>query len=199
MSPINLTNAWAQPSLICFPARRRSHGTQLRERGRAAQARRRRDLSRRRHPRGDEGAAAIRRGLRRRLPGRAGVAHDGRAERCARHHGRARHPHRDERVRGRRSGHARRIDQLPAAGRGHVQVDGRYQRRVRRALESRLGGRDRRRADRARRGLWRRRLDHPGAQPRFRDEVAALAARTCRRSRAWWRRRSSSPRRRARR
>ena len=34
-----------------------------------------------------------------------------------------------------------------------------------------------RRADRARRGLRRGRVDHPGAQPRLRDEVADLAAR----------------------
>ena len=46
--------------------------------------------------------------------------------------------------------------------------------------------RHRRRADHHRRGLWRRLLDHAGALPRLRDEVAGLAARpaarTCRRS-----------------
>ena len=37
-----------------------------------------------------------------------------------------------------------------------------------RALQPGLGGRDRRRADRRRRGLRRGRLHHPGAQPRLR-------------------------------
>ena len=37
--------------------------------------------------------------------------------------------------------------------------------------------RHRRRAGHRRRGLWRRLLDHAGAQPRLRDEVAVLAAR----------------------
>ena len=38
--------------------------------------------------------------------------------------------------------------------------------------------RHRRRADHRRRGLWRRLLDHAGAQPRLRDEVADVAARS---------------------
>ena len=62
-----------------------NHGTIIQGRSRAAQARRRRDIPRRGHPRRDQGAAAVGRVLRRRLPGRAGVAHDGRAERRARH------------------------------------------------------------------------------------------------------------------
>ena len=44
-------------------------------------------------------------------------------------------------------------------------------------VQSRLRRRPRRRADRHRRGLRRRRLDHPGAHARVRDEVADLAAR----------------------
>jgi hypothetical protein len=84
---------------------------------------------------------------------------------------------RDQRQRGRRRGDARRLDQLPDARRGRLQVHRRHQRRLRRALQPRLRRRQGRRDDRARRGLRRRRLDHPGAQPRLRHEVADLAAR----------------------
>ena len=49
---------------------------------------------------------------------------------------------------------------------------------VRRAVEPGVGRRHRRRADHHRRGLRRRLLDHAGAQPRLRDEVADLAARS---------------------
>ena len=52
-----------------------------------------------------------------------------------------------------------------------------HQRRLRRARQSRLQRRHRRRAHHRRRGLRRRLLDHAGAQPRLRDEVADLAAR----------------------
>jgi DNA-binding MarR family transcriptional regulator len=53
---------------------------------------------------------------------------------------------------------------------------GRRQRRLGRAGEPRLLGRHRRRAGHRGRGLRRRLLDHAGAQPRLRDEVAVLAA-----------------------
>ncbi len=49
---------------------------------------------------------------------------------------------------------------------------------VRCAGQPRLGRRHRRRAGDRRRGLRRRLLDHAGAQPRLRDEVADLAARS---------------------
>ena len=115
--------------------------------------------------------------LRRRLPGRADLAPDGRAGRRPGHPRRARHPLRELGQRGHRGGHARRLGQLPAARRGHVQGPGRHQRRVRRARQPRLGRRHRRRARDRRRRLRRRLLDHAGAQPRVRDEVADLAAR----------------------
>ena len=55
--------------------------------------------------------------------------------------------------------------------------------------QSGLRRRDRRRADHHRRGLWRRLLDHAGAQPRLCDEVAdagfSIHARICRRSCGW--------------
>ena len=73
---------------------------------------------------------------------------------------------------------AGRLGQLSAARRRHLQVDGRHQRRLRRARQSGVERRDRRRADHRRRGLRRRLLDHAGAQPRLRDEVADLAARS---------------------
>src|SRR5580765_8220624 len=49
-----------------------------------------------------------------------------------------------------------------------VHVDRRHQRRLRRPVQPRLRRRQGWGDDRARRGLWRRRLDHPGAQPRLR-------------------------------
>src|SRR5262249_17712851 len=51
-----------------------NHGTLVQQRGRSAAAWHWRGLSRRRHPRGHQGAAAIRRELCRRLSGRAGLA-----------------------------------------------------------------------------------------------------------------------------
>ena len=65
----------------------------------------------------------------------------------------------------------------PLRGAVDLQVHRRHQRRLRRAGQPRLGRRHRRRADHRRRGLRRRLLDHAGAQPRLRDEVADLAAR----------------------
>ncbi len=74
----------------------------------------------------------------------------------------------------------------PMRGAVTLKSTGRHQCRVRRARQPRLGRRHRRRADHRRRGLRRRLLDHAGAQPRLRDEVADVAARsaarTCRRS-----------------
>ena len=102
------------------------------------------------------------------------------------HPGRARRPLREQRQRGDGRGHAGRVGQLSAARRRHLEVDRRHQCRLRCARQPRLGRRHRRRADHRRRGLRRRLLDHAGAQPRVRDEVADLAARpaarTCRRS-----------------
>ena len=68
--------------------------------------------------------------------------------------------------------------QLSAARRGHVQIDGRHQRRIRCAGESGLGRRHRRRADHRRRGLRRRLQHHAGALARLRHEVADVAARS---------------------
>ena len=136
------------------------------------------DLPRRRHPRGHQGAAAIRRELCRRLPGRAGVAsarRDGRGRGPAR---RARRACRDLHQRGLGRGHARRLDQLSAARRGHLEVDRRHQRRGRRALQPRLARRDRRRDDHPRRGLRRRRERHPGALLRLCAEIVDVAARS---------------------
>ena len=62
--------------------------------------------------------------------------------------------------------------------RGDLEIDRRHQRRLRRAVQSRVRRRHRRRADHHRRGLRRRLLDHAGAQPRLCDEVADLAARS---------------------
>ena len=157
-----------------FPGR--MHGALIRGRGRATQARHRPNLPRRGHPRRDQGAAAVGRVLCRRLPGCAGVAHDGRAQRRARHHGRAGHPHRDQRVRSRGGGDAGRLDQLSGPRRGDLEIDRRHQCRLGRAVQPRFGGRQGRRAHRHRRGLRRGLFDHPGALPRLCDEVADLAA-----------------------
>ena len=112
------------------------------------------------------------------LPGRADLAPDRRAGRRQRHPAGARRPLRGERQRGRRRRDARRLGQLSAARRRDLQVHGRHQRRLRRARQPGVQRRHRRRADHRRRGLRRRLLDHAGAQPRLRDEVADLAARS---------------------
>ena len=91
---------------------------------------------------------------------------------------RPRRPLRGERQRGDRRRHPRRLGQLSAARRRHLQVHGRHQCRLRRARQPRLRRRHRRRADHRRRGLRRGLLDHAGAQPRLRDEVADVAARS---------------------
>ena len=65
----------------------------------------------------------------------------------------------------------------PLRGAVTFKATGRHQRRVRCAGQPGLGRRDRRRAGHRRRGLRRRLVDHAGAQPRVRDEVADLAAR----------------------
>ena len=120
----------------------------------------------------------MRRRLCRGLPGRADLAPDGRACRRRGHHGGARRPLRGERQRGRRRRDARRFGPLSDPRRRHLEGDGRHQCRLRRARQSLLGRRARRRADHRRRGLRRRLLDHAGAQPRLRDEVADLAPRS---------------------
>ena len=135
------------------------------------------EFLRRRHPRHHQGAAGMRRRLCRRLPGRADQPSDGRARRRAGHPGRARRAFRGERLGGDGDRHAGGLGALSDPRRGDLQVDGRHQRRFRCAGQSRLGRRHRRRADHRRRGLWRRLLDHAGAQPRLRHEEPGLAAR----------------------
>ena len=120
-----------------------------------------------------------RRRLCRRLPGRADLASDGRARRRARTSWTS-----SACISRRRASEATAAATLVGLGhvsdprRGDLEVDRRHQRRLRRALQPRLGRRHRRRADHRRRGLWRGLLDHAGAQPRLRDEVADLAARS---------------------
>ena len=70
------------------------------------QPRRGRDLRRRRHPGRHQGAAAVGRGLRGRLPGLADLAPDGRAGRRAGHPGRDGRALRVQRQRGHGRGHA---------------------------------------------------------------------------------------------
>ena len=65
----------------------------------------------------------------------------------------------------------------PLRGAATFKSHGRHQCRLRRARQPGLQRRHRRRADHRRRGLRRRLLDHAGAQPRLRDEIADLAAR----------------------
>src|SRR5262249_28627513 len=91
-------------------------GTLLQERGAGAHARRGRDLPQRGHPRGDQGAAAVGRELRRRLSGRAGVAPARRPGRCRGHHRRSRRASRNLHQRSFGRGHARRLDQLSLRG-----------------------------------------------------------------------------------
>ena len=81
-----------------------------------------------------------------------------------------------------RRGDALGFGHVSGARRGDLEIDRGHQCRGRRAVEPRLERRHRRRADRHRRGLWRRLLDHAGAQPRLRDEVADLASRSAPRS-----------------
>ena len=119
----------------------------------------------------------MRRRLCRRLSGRADQPSDGRARRRAGHSGRARRAFRGERLGSDGDRHAGGLGALPDPRRRDLQVDRRHQCRLRRARQSRLGRRHRRRADHRRRGLWRRLLDHAGAQPRLRHEEPGLAAR----------------------
>ena len=154
------------------------YGTLVQIRGEGAAARRRRRIPRRGHPRRHQGAAAVGRELCRRLPGRPGVAPARRAGGRAGHHVRARHPSRNLHQRGLRRRDARRLHQLSAARGGHLEVDRRHQRRRRCALQPRLAGRDRRRHDHHRRGLWRGRERHPGTLLCLRDEVLDVAHRS---------------------
>ena len=140
--------------------------------------RRRTGVPRRGHPRGHQGAAAVRRRLCRRLPGRADLASHGRAVRCAGAAEGARHPLRSQRLGGRRRRDARRVGQLSDPRRGDLEIHRRHQRRLGCAGERRVRRRHRRRAGDHRRGLRRRLLDHAGALARLRDEVADVAARS---------------------
>ena len=161
------------PQLRPTPTHR--HGSFIQSRDRIAAPGRRRDLPRRGHPRDHQGAAAVGRGLRRRLPGRAGVAparRDGAGQALPGRAGRAR---RGLRQRGVGRGDARRVDPLPAARRRHLEVDRRHQRRRRRAVQPVVARRHGRRADRRRRGLRRGRQRDPGAHARLRAEVDACA------------------------
>ena len=142
------------------------------------QARRRRGLSRRRHSRDHQGAAAIRRLLCRRLSGRADLASDGRARRRQGRAERPRRAFRDLRLGGDRRRDALGLGHVSDPRRGDLEIDRRHQCRGRRAVQPLFGRRHRRRADHHRRGLWRGLLDHAGAQPRLCDEVADLAARS---------------------
>ena len=92
--------------------------------------------------------------------------------------GRARRPFRDLGLGGDRRRDAVGLGDVSDPRRGDLEIDRRHQCRLRRAVQSRLRRRHRRRADHHRRGLRRRLLDHAGAQPRLRDEVADLAARS---------------------
>ena len=140
--------------------------------------RRRRNLSRRRHSRDHQSLAAIRRLLRRRLSGRADLASHGRARRRQGRDERPRRAFRDVRFGSRRRRDALGVGHVSGARRGDLEIDRGHQCRVRRAVEPRFERRHRRRADRHRRGLWRRLLDHAGAHPRLCDEVADLASRS---------------------
>ena len=101
----------------------------------------------------------------------------GRPLRRARYPRRAGRPFRGERQRGHGRRDARRERPLPDPRRGHLEGHGRNQRRFRRARQPRLGRGEGRRHDHRRRGLWRRLLDHAGAEPCLRHEVADLAPR----------------------
>ena len=122
--------------------------------------------------------AAVRRRLCRRLSGRAGVASARRAGRRRGHDGRARRASGDLHQRGLRRRDARRLDQLSAARRRHLEVDRRHQRGGRRAVEPVVARRDRRRDDHSRRGLRRGRERHPGALLCLCDEILDVAARS---------------------
>ena len=152
--------------------------TLLRQGSRAVEDRRGRGVPRRRHPRGHQGASPVGRRLCRRLPGRADFAPHGRPRRRRGYPRRARRSFRSERQRGHRRCDARRERPLSDPRRGHLEGHCRHQRRLRRPRQPRLGRGQGRRADRRRRGLRRRLLDHAGAEPCLRDEVADLAARS---------------------
>ncbi len=158
------------------------HGTLVQEGSAGAEARRRRDIPRRRNSGGGQGAAAVRRELCGRLPGRTGVASARRHGRRRGHHVRARRPPGDLHQRGLRRRHAGRLDQLSAARRGDLEIGGRHQCGGRRAVQPRLARRDRRRDDHHRRGLRRRRQHHPGALLRLCAQIVDVAARSAARS-----------------
>ena len=119
--------------------------------------------------------AAIGRGLCRRLPGRAGVAPAGRDGAGQALHGRAGRARRSLRQRGLGGRDAGRLDPLPAARRGDLEIHRRHQRGLGRAVEPFVARRQGRRADRGGRGLRRRRIGDPGAHPRLCAEVHACA------------------------
>ena len=114
-----------------------------------------------------------------RLPGRADLAPDGRARRRAGHHGRARRAFRVERLRGDRRRDACRLGALSDPRRRDLQVAPSALNVASDALANLASGGVKGGAlDHPRRGLRRRLLHHAGAQPRFCDEVADLAARS---------------------
>ena len=148
-----------------------------------------RDLSRRGHPRRHQGAARVRRLVRRRLSGRADLAPDGRPRRRRGHPGRARHPLR-ERAPARRPRRRRWRASVNYPLRGAVTFKGPVGVNVASdALANLASG-----------GVTGGALvivgedygegssGHAGAQPRVRDEVGrsgcSTRARTCRRSSA---------------
>src|SRR6266851_5518740 len=130
------------------------YGTVLRRGSQAARAGGGAGAAGRGHPGHHQGPAAGRRLLRGRLPGRAGLAsarRPGRRQRIA-----AEADGRLSRRVGQRGGGgrpARRVHQLPDARCGDLEVDRGHQRGRGRALQPGLGGGDRGRAHRGRRGL----------------------------------------------
>ena len=163
-----------------FAARReaRSGGTLIRSRSRGPEARRRGRVPRRGHSRHHQGAAAIRRLLRRGLSGLADLASHGRSRRRKGRARRTRRAFRDVRFRSDRRGDAFGVGDVSAPRRSNVEVDRWNQCRRRRALQSFVWRRHWRRTDHHRRRLRRRLVDHAGAQPRLRPEIANLAPRS---------------------
>ncbi len=120
----------------------------------------------------------MRRRLCRRLSGLAHQPHHGRPDGCRGHHEGSRRPPGGLGLRGDGGRHAGGLGALSDPGRRGMEVDRRHQCRVGCHRQPRLGRRNRRRPHDRRRGLWRRLLDHAGAQPCLRDEEPGLAPRS---------------------